>query len=192
MPPYILTTIFHQSPQVSTSFHELIPINHRQLQLQLTSVSASASTWTSASAFCEHLARPCGSLRKLLAARCSLHAARTQWLISISPPLPTRDSPTSNCPPTCQGGITWWRLHLNKKKQKQKQSEHCVNLWARTYREGTLRKTVCLAVTFALATIVTLADQQCSIIITTSTPSVTLEVGAMKFVPCLLSKIAAT
>lgn len=72
--PHTLTTIFHQSPQVSTSFHELIPINHRQLQLQLTSVSASASasTWTSASAFCEHLARPCGSLRKLLAARCTL------------------------------------------------------------------------------------------------------------------------
>lgn len=68
--PIYLLPFFHQSPQVSTSFHELIPINHRQLQLQLTSVSASASTWTSA--FCEHLARPCGSLRKLLAARCTL------------------------------------------------------------------------------------------------------------------------
>lgn len=69
---HTLTTISRQSPQVSTSFHELIPINHRQLQLQLTSASASASTWTLASAFCEHLARPCGSLRKLLAARCTL------------------------------------------------------------------------------------------------------------------------
>lgn len=131
--PHILTTIFHQSPQVSTSFHGLIPINHRQLQLQLTS----ATTWTSAC--CEHLARPCGSLRKLLAARCSLHAAaRTQWLISISPPLPHFKLPS----------YVPRRHHLKKiapKQNNNKASEHCVNLWARTYREGTLRKTACLS-----------------------------------------------